>query len=74
MPRSRVTWSQVEEGFYIGSRGRQFVGYVDRRFDGVHTAFDASSHVVGNFPSLPEAMAALTDAVPASSFGALDDN
>lgn len=57
-----VTWSQVDEGFYIGSRFGDFVGYIDRGSDGSYTAFDLSSGAVGSFSALTEAMAALAGA------------
>lgn len=57
-----VTWSQVDEGFYIGSRFGDFVGYIDRAQDGAYTAFDLSSGVVGSFAALSQAMAALVEA------------
>lgn len=56
-----MTWSQVDEGFYIGSRFGDFVGYIDRGHDGAYTAFDLSSGVVGTFEVLNQAMAALAE-------------
>lgn len=56
-----VTWSQVEDGFYIGSRFGHFVGYIDRR-DGVYSAFNLSSVVIGTFTVLADAMDALAEA------------
>ncbi len=58
-----VLWACVEDGFHVGSRGGDFLGYVDRRADGQYAAFDARSREIGAFASLHEA----TDAVTASS-------
>ncbi|MFK0400852.1 hypothetical protein ACIQTT_00830 [Microbacterium sp. NPDC090225] len=58
-----VLWACVEDGFHVGSRGGDFLGYVDRQTDGRYVAFDARSHELGSHASLAEA----TDAVTASS-------
>lgn len=57
-----VLWACVEDGFHVGSRGGDFLGYVDRRANGSYAAFDARSQEIGTFASLHEA----TDAVTAS--------
>lgn len=59
---SAVLWACVEEGFHVGSRGGDFLGYVDRQPDGSHRAFDAHSALVGDFPTLHDATAAVVDA------------
>lgn len=58
---SRVLWSRVDDGFYLGRCSARLVGYIDRRPDGLHTAFDPASRVVGNFLLLSQAMSALAD-------------
>lgn len=67
---SDVLWACVEEGFHVGSRGGDFLGYVDRQSDGRYVAFDARSHAIGSFASLDEA----TSAVSASGSGASAGN
>lgn len=54
-----VVWSRVEDGFHVGSRAGEFVGYIDRQPDGTHLACDLRSQVIGSFSELREAMAAL---------------
>lgn len=41
----KVTWTQVDNGFYIESWSGGFVGYTDRR-DGMYSAFDLSSAMI----------------------------
>lgn len=55
-----ATWSRVEDGFYVGSRGSAFLGYVDRLPDGRFLACDADSTVIGFFADLDSATAALS--------------
>lgn len=59
-PYSDVLWACVEEGFHVGSRGGDFLGYVDRQAGGDYIAFDARSHSLGSFPTLEEATAAVS--------------
>ncbi|OAN40186.1 hypothetical protein [Microbacterium sp. H83] len=59
---SAVLWACVEEGFHVGSRGGDFLGYVDRQPDGAHRAFDAHSALVGDYSTLHEATAAVVAA------------
>ncbi|MDQ0725390.1 hypothetical protein [Microbacterium sp. W4I20] len=61
---SGVLWACVEEGFHVGSRGGDFLGYVDRRPDGSYSAFDARSQPIGAFPTLEEATAAVSTSQP----------
>jgi hypothetical protein len=67
---SDVLWACVEEGFHVGSRGGDFLGYVDRQSDGRYVAFDARSHAIGSFAALDEA----TAAVSSSGIGAATAN
>ena len=59
-PSSDVLWACVEEGFHVGSRGGDFLGYVDRHANGTYAAFDARSHALGNFETLDGATAAVS--------------
>lgn len=54
-----VTWAHVEDGFHVGSRAGEFVGYIDRQADGRFRAFSAFAQPVGDFDVLPDAMRAL---------------
>lgn len=66
MPRAGtgVTWARVEDGFHVGSRRGEFLGYIDRQSDGTFLAFDAFSRVVGRFRGLTAAMSAVSDSAP----------
>jgi hypothetical protein len=70
---SDVLWACVEEGFHVGSRGGDFLGYVDRQSEGAYVAFDARSQVIGSFPVLGEATAAVVAASPATEPGNAGD-
>lgn len=59
-----VTWARVEDGFHVGSRRGDFLGYVDRQSDGSYLAFGPRSEVVGRFDVLVAAMTAVTSAHP----------
>jgi hypothetical protein len=61
-PGTGVIWARVEEGFHVGSRHGEFLGYIDRQSDGRYLAFDSFSRVVGRFDGLVAAMSAVTDA------------
>lgn len=63
-PGAGVVWARVEEGFHVGSRSGVFLGYIDRQHDGVYLAHDGHARVVGRFPALTEAMAAVTNSQP----------
>lgn len=59
LPDSHVLWACVEEGFHVGSRRGDFLGYVDRQPDGGYRAFDARSRPQGDFPTLAAATSAV---------------
>ncbi|KJL20439.1 hypothetical protein RN51_02656 [Microbacterium oxydans] len=61
LPDHDVLWACVEEGFHVGSRRGDFLGYVDRQTGGGYRAFDARSRSLGDFPSLRAATAAVED-------------
>ncbi|MFF7292797.1 hypothetical protein ACFY9N_09720 [Microbacterium sp. NPDC008134] len=69
-----VLWARVEDGFHVGSRGGDFLGYVDRQPDGSHRAFDARSVALGDYASLGEATHAVVVSAtpPASLAGSAD--
>ncbi|KQV02316.1 hypothetical protein QYR02_03245 [Microbacterium maritypicum] len=58
-PDNDVLWACVEEGFHVGSRRGDFLGYVDRQGDGGYRAFDARSSPVGDFATLQAATTAV---------------
>lgn len=60
----RTVWARVEDGFHVGSRAGDFVGYIDRRGAGEFYAFDMRSQLVGVFSDLASATAAFTDIAP----------
>ena len=67
MPQSQrhapgTVWSRVEDGFHVGSRNGNFLGYIERRRDGRYTAFDMRSAAVGTFADLVSAMRVLSAA------------
>lgn len=64
-----VTWATVEDGFYVGSRTGEFLGYIDRTRSGSFDAFDLVSRKVGTFSALERAMAALIEAADAGPVG-----
>lgn len=57
---SGVVWARVEDGFHVGSRIGEFVGYIDRQRDGRHLAYDSRSQCIGAFVKLTDAMRALS--------------
>lgn len=63
-PSAGVVWARVEDGFHVGSRRGVFLGYIDRQADGSFLAVDGRSRVVGRFPALTAAMAAVTNGQP----------
>lgn len=63
-----IVWARVEDGFHVGSRTGEFVGYIDRQADGEYHAFDSRSRLVGAFSELTAAMRAL--AAPTLAAGA----
>lgn len=70
---AHVLWACVEEGFHVGSRGGDFLGYVDRQPDGAYRAFDARSTVMGDFAVLAEATAAVAAASPGDDTPSTED-
>lgn len=58
---SGVLWAMVEDGFHVGSRDGEFLGYIDRRSDGEFLACDMFSREIGVFGDLPSAMQVVTD-------------
>ena len=66
-PDNGVTWARVEDGFHVGSRHGEFLGYVDRQSDGGYLAFDAFSRMVGRFRGITAAMSAVADAPGAAA-------
>ncbi len=59
-PDPGVVWASVEDGFHVGSRDGNFLGYIDRQPDGRLLACDMFSRPVGHFTDLGQAMASLT--------------
>lgn len=70
-PNTDVVWAQVEDGFYVGSRHGEFLGYVDVETETRHIVCNMYSQQVGEFTSLAEAMHAL-EAMNRSEEGAPD--
>lgn len=62
-----VLWACVEEGFHVGSRAGDFLGYVDRQPDGAFRAFDSRSMPLGDFETLHLAAAAVGAVEPSES-------
>ncbi|TPW78355.1 hypothetical protein [Schumannella sp. 10F1B-5-1] len=65
-----LIWSRVEPGFYVGSRGGEFLGYIDRRPDRGYVAFDLHSSELGAFDSRDDAIAAVESQTSRHSSGA----
>ncbi|MFJ6678599.1 hypothetical protein ACIQLK_05640 [Microbacterium sp. NPDC091382] len=57
-----TVWARVEDGFHVGSRDGNFLGYIERRKDGRYVAFDMRSAAVGTFADLVSAMRTLSSA------------
>lgn len=70
---AHVLWACVEEGFHVGSRGGDFLGYVDRQPNGEYRAFDARSTVIGDFAVLAEATAAVSAGSPGDDSSSAED-
>ncbi|MFL0564491.1 hypothetical protein ACH0CG_01950 [Microbacterium sp. 179-I 1D1 NHS] len=64
-----TVWARVEDGFHVGSRDGNFLGYIERRTDGRYAAFDMRSALIGTFADLVSAMRTLSSA-PTSAPGA----
>ncbi|MDF2580231.1 MULTISPECIES: hypothetical protein [Microbacterium] len=58
-PGNGIVWARVEDGFHVGSRTGEFVGYIDRQADGRYLAYDSRSSRVGAFTDLTTAMRTL---------------
>ncbi|MCK2034790.1 hypothetical protein KZC51_01465 [Microbacterium sp. SSW1-49] len=69
-----VLWACVEDGFHVGSRVGEFLGYVDRQPDGSYAAFDARAQNIGRFDTLHDATSAVgsSDFAPAQPGDARD--
>lgn len=59
-PLSGLTWTEVEPGFHVASRGGEFGGFVERTADGSFVAFDEYSSPIGRFTGLSEAQGSVT--------------
>ena len=59
MTGNGIVWARVEDGFHVGSRTGEFVGYIDRQPDGRYLAYDSRSACAGSFSDLTTAMRAL---------------
>ncbi|MDT3330036.1 MULTISPECIES: hypothetical protein [Microbacterium] len=59
-PSPGTVWARVEDGFHVGSRDGNFLGYIERRRDGRYDAFDMRSAVIGTFADLVSAMRTLS--------------
>lgn len=59
-----ITWARVEDGFHVGSRHGEFLGYIDRQADGRFLAFDLHSRAIGGFADLTSAMRAVSAGSP----------
>ena len=57
---SAVVWARVDRDFDVASSDGQFWGTVDRQPDGSFVARDMRSTVLGVYPTLDEARAAVT--------------
>ena len=51
-----VLWACVEDGFHVGSRDGEFLGYIDRQADGAYLACDMRSLPIGTFADPRSAM------------------
>lgn len=59
---TEVVWAEVEDGFYVGSRGGEFLGYIDVEAEAQNVVCDMYSRPVGEYASLADAMLALESA------------
>lgn len=64
-----TVWARVEDGFHVGSRDGNFLGYIEQRTDGRYVAFDMRSAVVGTFTDLVAAMRTLSTPAETSASG-----
>jgi hypothetical protein len=63
-PGAGVVWARVEDGFHVGSRNGDFLGYIERAADGYFDANDMCSRPIGRFPTLVSAMSTLSGLPP----------
>lgn len=61
-PGAGVVWARVEEGFHVASARGVFLGYIDRDADQTYVAHNGHSRLIGRFPALMAAMAAVSHA------------
>ena len=54
-PLGNLTWSCVEDGFYVASYDNRFLGFVDRISVAVFQVCDSNSQQVGLFATLESA-------------------
>ncbi|MDT3315532.1 hypothetical protein Q9S71_01735 [Microbacterium sp. KSW4-11] len=66
-----TVWARVEDGFHVGSRDGNFLGYIERRGDSRYVAFDMRSTAVGTFADLVSAMRTLSAETVAGTAGIL---
>ncbi|GAB2518354.1 hypothetical protein CATRI_11135 [Corynebacterium atrinae] len=59
MDHPTVIWSQVEKDFFIASTGSSVVGYVRGSDSSSFSAFDTSSHKLGQYTSFEDAARAV---------------
>ncbi|WP_053352577.1 hypothetical protein [Leucobacter musarum] len=57
-----ITWARIEDDFFVGSRGGEFLGSIDREAPGTYVVCDQFSQPIGEHANLEAAMAALTAA------------
>lgn len=65
-----ITWSMVEDGFYVGTCDGEYLGYVDRQEGGDFLACNALSRPIGRYRDLGTAIDALVDALATVREGA----
>lgn len=53
---SSVTWSEVEEGFWVGNDSGEFLGTIESRGGGF-SAYDSTRHHLGEFAGIERAQA-----------------
>jgi hypothetical protein len=56
-----VRWNEVEPGFRVGTRGGEYLGFIESTAYGTFVAVDGHSTPVGRYDSLREAQRALLE-------------
>lgn len=56
-----VRWNEVQPGFRVGTRGGDYIGFVESTAHGMFVAVDGYSTPVGRYDSLREAQRALLE-------------